>query len=40
MAFSKYGFAPSRTTSMFFGQLVHQTLEDLHNKLISERRIL
>lgn len=37
MTFSKYGFAPSRTTAMFFGQLVHQTVEDLHNRLIAVR---
>jgi DNA helicase II / ATP-dependent DNA helicase PcrA len=38
MLFRKYGFAPARTTTMFFGQLVHQTLEDLHLRLIEERK--
>ncbi len=37
MLFRKYGFAPSRTQSMFFGSLVHQTIEDLHNRLIAAR---
>lgn len=34
MIFRKFGFAPSRTQTMFFGSLVHQTLEDLHHELI------
>ena len=38
MAFRKYGFIPSRTQTMFFGSLVHQTIEDLHHLLISERK--
>ena len=38
MVFRKYGFAPSRSTTMFFGSLVHQTLEDLHHRLIQTRR--
>jgi len=37
MIFRKYGFAPSRTQMMFFGSLVHQTLEDLHNHLIAQK---
>ena len=37
MIFRKYGFAPSRSQTMFFGSLVHQTLEDLHQHLIAER---
>lgn len=37
MLFRKYGFAASRTQTMFFGSLVHQTIEDLHNHLISQR---
>ena len=37
MVFRKYGFAPSRSQTMFFGSLVHQTLEDLHQYLIAER---
>jgi DNA helicase-2/ATP-dependent DNA helicase PcrA len=37
MIFRKYGFAPSRVQTMFFGSLVHQTLEDLHRLLIHQR---
>ncbi len=37
MIFGKYEFASSRTQSMFFGNLVHQTIEDLHNRLIAMR---
>jgi len=37
MIFRKYGFVPSRSQTMFFGNLVHQTLEDLHHYLIAER---
>lgn len=36
MVFHKYGFVPSRSQTMFFGSLVHQTIEDLQNYLISE----
>jgi DNA helicase-2/ATP-dependent DNA helicase PcrA len=35
MIFRKYGFVASRTQTMFFGSLVHQTIEDLHNRLIA-----
>lgn len=35
MAFRKYGFAPSRSQTMFFGSLVHQTIDDLHQHLIN-----
>lgn len=38
MVFKKYGFVPSRSQTMFFGSLVHQTIEDLHHLLISERK--
>ena len=38
MTFNKYGFIPSRSQTMFFGSLVHQTIEDLHHLLISERK--
>jgi DNA helicase-2/ATP-dependent DNA helicase PcrA len=38
MIFNKYGFIPSRSQTMFFGSLVHQTIEDLHHLLISERK--
>ncbi len=37
MIFKKYGFVPSRSQTMLFGSLVHQTLEDLHQRLISAR---
>ncbi|WP_339659750.1 ATP-dependent helicase [Croceibacter atlanticus] len=37
MVFKKYGFIPSRSQTMFFGSLVHQTIEDLHHLLIAER---
>ena len=37
MIFRKYGFVPSRSQFMFFGSLVHQTLEDLHHFLINRR---
>lgn len=37
MLFRKYGFVPSRSQTMFFGSLVHQTLEDLHQQLIDFR---
>ncbi len=37
MLFRKYGFVPARSQMMFFGSLVHQTLEDLHNYLISQK---
>jgi DNA helicase-2/ATP-dependent DNA helicase PcrA len=38
MIFTKYGFVPSRSQTMFFGSLVHQTIEDLHHLLITERK--
>jgi DNA helicase-2/ATP-dependent DNA helicase PcrA len=38
MIFRKYGFVESRSTTMFFGSLVHQTLADLHEHLISKRQ--
>lgn len=37
MLFQRYGFAASRTQTMFFGSLVHRTIEDLHNHLIALR---
>ncbi len=39
MLYRKYGFVPSRSQTMFFGSLVHQTLDDLHQRLISARDI-
>jgi DNA helicase II / ATP-dependent DNA helicase PcrA len=38
MAFRKYNFVPSRTQTMLFGSLVHNTIEDLHNFIISRRK--
>jgi DNA helicase-2/ATP-dependent DNA helicase PcrA len=38
MLFRKYGFAPARSLTMFFGSLVHQTIEDLHQRIIDLRR--
>ena len=37
MIFRKYGFVPSRAQTMFFGSLIHQTLEDLHHEIIRRR---
>lgn len=37
MIYRKYDFAPARTTISFFGNLVHKTIEDLHNALIDKR---
>lgn len=37
MIFRKYGFIPSRAQIQFFGSLVHQTIEDLHQMLIGHR---
>ncbi len=40
MLFRKYGFVPSRSQTMFFGSLVHRTLDDLHQQLIDSRRTI
>lgn len=37
MLFRKYSFVPSRTQTMLFGSLVHETLEDLHQYLIAQK---
>lgn len=37
MIFRKFGFVPSRAQMMFFGSLVHRTLEDLHHELIRRK---
>jgi DNA helicase-2/ATP-dependent DNA helicase PcrA len=37
MIFRKFGFVPARSLTMFFGSLVHRTLEDLHHELIRQR---
>jgi len=39
MIFRKFGFSPSRTQTMFFGSLIHRTLEDLHHELIRRREV-
>jgi DNA helicase II / ATP-dependent DNA helicase PcrA len=40
MVFRKYGFEPSRLQTMFFGSLVHKTIEDIHNFIIQRQREL
>lgn len=37
MVFHKYGFVPSRSQTMFFGSLVHQTVEDLQNFVMEKK---
>jgi DNA helicase-2/ATP-dependent DNA helicase PcrA len=37
MFLREYEFAGSRTQTMMFGNLVHQTIEDLHQLLIDQR---
>lgn len=37
MVFRKYGFIPSRTQTMFFGNLVHRTIDDIHRLLINKK---
>ncbi|MGZ6447461.1 MAG: 3'-5' exonuclease, partial [Pseudobdellovibrionaceae bacterium] len=37
MLFRYIDFTPARTQSMFFGSLVHKTIEDLHHRLIAKR---
>jgi DNA helicase-2/ATP-dependent DNA helicase PcrA len=38
MLFERYGFAASRTQTMFFGSLIHATIEDLHHHMIAARK--
>ena len=38
MIMRKYDFVASRTETMLFGTLIHQTIEDLHNLLLNERK--
>ncbi len=38
MIYRKYGFVPSRGQTMFFGRLVHETVEDLHHLVMMEKR--
>jgi DNA helicase-2/ATP-dependent DNA helicase PcrA len=37
MLFRKYDFAPSRTPYQMFGSLVHRSIDEIHNRLISLR---
>ena len=37
MIFRKYDFAPARSLTMFFGSLVHETIDDLHQHLLDMR---
>jgi DNA helicase-2/ATP-dependent DNA helicase PcrA len=37
MVLRKYGFVSSSSETMLFGSLIHETIEDLHNLLLSER---
>ena len=37
MIMRKYDFVASRSETMMFGTLIHQTIEDLHNFLISNK---
>lgn len=37
MLHRRYSFAPSRSQTTIFGNLVHRTIEDLHQYLISQR---
>lgn len=37
MMYRRYDFAPSRAQTMVFGNLVHQTIEDLHQWIIQNR---
>lgn len=39
MLYRKYGFVPSRSQTTVFGNLVHQTIEDLHQWLMHEREV-
>jgi DNA helicase-2/ATP-dependent DNA helicase PcrA len=39
MVMRKYGFVPSSSETMLFGSLIHETIEDLHNLLLSERGV-
>lgn len=38
MLYREYGFVPSRSQTILFGSIVHRTIEDLHNFLISKRQ--
>lgn len=36
MFYRRYDFAPTRGQTMFFGSLVHRTIEDLHQWLRAQ----
>ena len=36
--FRELEFTPVRASAQLFGTLVHQTIEDLHNRLIAQRQ--
>jgi DNA helicase-2/ATP-dependent DNA helicase PcrA len=40
LIFRKFGFVPSRSQTMIFGNLVHRTLEDIHQHLIAAREAI
>lgn len=37
MIYRQYGFVPSRGQTMFFGRLIHETIEDVHNMVMAKR---
>jgi len=37
MIYRHYGFVPSRGQTMFFGRLIHETIEDVHNLVMARR---
>lgn len=37
MIYRQYGFVPSRGQTMFFGRLIHETIEDIHNLVMAKR---
>ena len=36
MIYRRYNFVPARAQTMFFGSLVHRTVEDLHQWLLAQ----
>ncbi len=39
MVYRRYGFVPARAQTMFFGSLVHRTVEDLHEWLRAQTEV-
>jgi DNA helicase-2/ATP-dependent DNA helicase PcrA len=39
MIYRKYGFVPSRGQTMFFGRLIHETIEDLHHIIMKQKKV-